>query len=61
MESFSNLRGIWKERRRRSEKVLKDLVGQFSSNHWKEKRHNKLNYIEIIDVFICKSNNYAYI
>jgi hypothetical protein len=60
-ESFSNLRGVWKESRKKSEKKLKELVCQFSSNHWKEKRKNKLNLIEIIELFICKSKEYAYI
>ncbi len=60
-ESFSILRGIWKERRKRSEKKLKELADQFSSNHWKEKRKNKINFIEIIELFICKSKYYAYI
>jgi len=61
MESYNSLRAIWRERRRQSEKVFKDLVGLFASNHWKEKRQNKINYIEIIGLFICRSNNYVYI
>jgi hypothetical protein len=60
-ESFSMLRGIWKEQRKRSEKKLKDLASQFSSNHWKEKRKNKISLIEIIELFICKSKYYVYI
>jgi hypothetical protein len=60
-ESFTILRGIWKERRKGSEKNLKKLVAQFSSNHWKEKRKNKINFIEIIELFICKSKYCAYI
>jgi hypothetical protein len=60
-ESFSILRGVWKESRNKSEIKLKELACQFSSNHWKEKRKNKLNLIEIIELFICKSKEYAYI
>jgi hypothetical protein len=60
-ESFSSIRGLWKERRKESEKSLRNLVGQLSSNHWKEKRKNKANYIEIISLFICKSTNNEYI
>lgn len=60
-ESFSILRGIWKESRNRAEKKLKDLASQFASNHWKEKRKNKMNLIDIIELFICKSKDYAYI
>lgn len=60
-ESFSVLRDIWKRRRKISERKLKDLANLFSSNHWKEKRKNKINLIEIIELFICKSKDYAYI
>ncbi len=60
-ESFSILRDIWKRRKKVSEKKLKDLANLFSSNHWKEKRKNKINLIEIIELFICKSKDYAYI
>ena len=52
---------IWKERRKGSEKKLKELVGLFTSNHWKEKRKYRQSLIEIIELFICKSNNYEYI
>ncbi len=60
-ESFSILRSIWKDKSKKSEKKLKNLVKRFSSNHWKEKRKNKMNLIEIIELFICNSNEYAYI
>jgi IS4 transposase len=60
-ESFGILRGIWIEKKTRSEKKLKSLVVQFSSNHWKEKRKNKVNFIEIVELFICSSIYYKYI
>jgi len=60
-ESFSSLRSIWKERRKKSEKILMKLIGLFSSNHWKEKRKERNNLSEIIDLFICKSKYYEYI
>jgi IS4 transposase len=60
-ESFSTLRSIWKERRKKSEKILMKLIGLFSSNHWKEKRKERNNLSEIIDLFICKSKYYEYI
>lgn len=60
-ESFSNLRGIWKEKRKQSEKELMVLARQFSSNHWKEKRKDKISFLEIIELFISKSVNYDYI
>jgi hypothetical protein len=60
-ESFGNLRGIWQKSKKRSEKELLDLGKQFSSNHWKEKRKNKISFLEIVELLICKSNKYAYI
>ena len=60
-ETFSSLRSIWKERRKKSEKILMKLIGLFSSNHWKEKRKERNNLSEIIDLFICKSKYYEYI
>jgi len=60
-ESFSILRDIWKERQKSSERKLIKLTKKFSSNHWKEKRKNKINFIEIIEIFICKSIFYDYI
>lgn len=54
-DSFGILRGIWKEKRKRSEMLLNSLVRLLASNHWKEKRNNRQNYNEIIDLFICKS------
>ncbi len=59
--SFSILRGIWKEKKKSSERELIKLVNQFSLNHWKEKRKNKTNFIEIVELFICKSKYYVYI
>jgi hypothetical protein len=60
-DSFSILKSIWKERRKKSERNLKNLISLFSSNHWKEKRKGRKNFIEIIDIFICKSKEYEYI
>jgi hypothetical protein len=60
-ESFSILKSIWKERRKKSEKNLMKLIRLFSSNHWKENRKERNNLSEIIDLFICKSKYYEYI
>lgn len=60
-DSYDNLRDVWKEGRKKSERKLKELTSLFSSNHWKEKRNNKKNLIEIISLLSCKSNNYMYI
>lgn len=60
-ESFSILRGIWKEKKKSSERKLMKLANQFSSNHWREKRKKRTNLIEIVELFICKSEIYEYI
>jgi len=60
-ESFSILKSIWKERKKKSEKNVMKLIRLFSSNHWKENRNERNNLSEIIDLFICKSKYYEYI
>jgi hypothetical protein len=60
-ESFGILRDVWKAKQKVSEKKFRDLVRQFWENHWKDKRKNKVNLIEIIELFVCKSKDYAYI
>ena len=60
-ESFSILKSIWKEKRKKSEKNLMKLIRLFSSNHWKENRKERNNLSEIINLFICKSKYYEYI
>ena len=60
-DSFSILKSIWKERRKKSENNLMKLFRLFSSNHWKENRKERNNLSEIINLFICKSNYYEYI
>ena len=60
-DSFSILKSIWKERKKKSEKNVMKLIRLFSSNHWKENRKERNNLSEIIDLFICKSKYYEYI
>lgn len=60
-DSFSILKSIWKERKKKSEKNVMKLIRLFSSNHWKENRKERNNLSEIIDLFICKSKYYKYI
>jgi len=60
-DSFSILKSIWKERRKKSENNLMKLFRLFSSNHWKENRKKRNNLSEIINLFICKSKYYEYI
>jgi hypothetical protein len=60
-KSFGDLKRIWKEGRKKSEKKLTKLLGLFTTNHWKEKRKGRKNLSEIIDLFICISKYYEYI
>jgi len=55
VKEFEIVYGILKNKRKESEKFLQKVVKIFSANHWKEKRKNRMNYEDILDVFICKS------
>jgi hypothetical protein len=46
---------IMKNKRKASEKCLMKIAKLFSINHWIEKRKNRINYEDILDLFICKS------
>jgi hypothetical protein len=59
--SFIQLRSIWKGNKEKSIENLQKLLDLFSSNHWKESRKNRKNFIELMDLLSCKSNNYGYI
>jgi transposase len=59
--SFGNLRGIWQKSKKGSEKELLNLGKQFSSNHWIEKRKDKMGFLELVGLLICKSKKYEYI
>lgn len=54
-KEFKILNGILKKKRAESEKFLQEIVEMFSANHWKEKRKNRMNYEDLLDLFICKS------
>lgn len=49
---FHRLRRLFKEPGYKTVLFLSDLIVLFSKNHWMEKRKNRLNYIEIIEIFI---------
>lgn len=60
-ETYQIFKAILKTEKQESEKNLSRYVKLFSKNHWKEKRNNRTNYEEIINLFICDSNNYTYL
>lgn len=60
-ETYQIFRAILKTEKQKSEKNLSRYVKLFSKNHWKEKRNKRTNYEEIINLFICDSNNYTYL
>jgi hypothetical protein len=55
VKEFKIVYGILKSKKVESEKFLQEIVKMFSANHWKEKRKNRMNYEDILDLFICKS------
>jgi len=59
--NFKKVYGILKKKRKESEKELQEILEMFSANHWKEKRKNRTNYEDILDLFICKSKYYEYL
>ena len=42
--------------RRRLERILFEFIDILRENHWSEKRKNRQNFEEIIDLLFCKSN-----
>jgi len=55
LKEFGTVYGILKNKRDESVKCLQKIKEIFSANHWKEKRKNRMNYEDILDLFICKS------
>lgn len=49
---FNKLRLLFKESNYKTVHFLSVLFNLFSKNHWLEKRKNRVNYIEIIELFI---------
>jgi len=54
--NFETLLEILRTKRKKSEKCLLRISKIVSANHWKEKRKNRSNYEDLLDIFICKSN-----
>lgn len=53
---FDILQEILRKKRKISEKGMLRISKLLSSNHWKEKRKNRSNYEDLLDLFLCKSN-----
>ena len=49
------LYGLFQKKRETMAIKLKALANKFSRDHWKEKRKNRTNYEDILDLFICNS------
>jgi len=54
-KNFETVHRILKGKSKESEKCLLKISKILSKNHWKEKRKNRLNYEDILQLFICKS------
>ena len=55
------MRLLYKQKRKVAEKIMLRTARILLSNHWKERRKNRMNHEDIIDLFVCKSNIYYYI
>lgn len=55
VKDFKKIIGILKKKKTKSENMLQEILRKFATNHWKEKRKERLNYEDILDIFICKS------
>lgn len=53
--NFAIVHRILKEKSKASEYSLLKISRILSKNHWKEKRKNRINYEDILQLFICKS------
>jgi hypothetical protein len=54
--NFDILHEILRKKRKKSEKCLLRISKLLLTNHWKEKRENRFNYEDLLDLFLCKSN-----
>ena len=54
-EKFEAIYEIMRMERKRSVKSLRGITTTLSENHWKEKRKDRTNYEDILDLFLCKS------
>lgn len=52
---FAKTRTILFERSKNINEYLADITKKLSKKHWLEKRKNRTNYIELFELFICKS------
>lgn len=53
--NFETMHEFLRMKRKKSEKCLLRISKILSANHWKEKRKNRSNYEDLLDLFICKS------
>jgi hypothetical protein len=53
--NFETMYEILRMKRKKSEKCLLRVSKILAVNHWKEKRKNRSNYEDLLDLFICKS------
>jgi len=56
-KGFERLLQILKQESSKSISELNKIAELFSKEHWKEKRIERVNYIEIIELFTCVCAN----
>lgn len=52
---FNKTRKLLTENRYHLRSYIQDMIKLLSKNHWLEKRKNKVGFLELIDLFCCKS------
>lgn len=55
-KEFEDIYKFMRMERKISIKSLRRITTQLSENNWKQKKKNRMNYEDILDLFLCKSN-----
>jgi hypothetical protein len=54
MKYFNKLRKILRQKKKKWKYYMDEITNMISRNHWLEKKKNKLSFLEIFSLYICK-------
>jgi hypothetical protein len=57
MNYFYKTREVLNAPKRQIVEYMHEIAALLSKNHWLEKRKDRVNYVEIIELFTLQSNN----
>jgi hypothetical protein len=57
MYYFYKTREVLNAPKRQIAEYMHEIAALLSKNHWLEKRKDRVNYVEIIELFTLQSNN----